>query len=433
MYTNQKITHWRSLFGAIAVITGLITSKATFAQVSMTRAETTYSQDFDTLPASGTGTWESGSYTVIPHWTVQRTNSVSTIVASNGSNNAGGLLSYGATGSTERALGSISSANAGEFAYGLLLRNDTDTTISALEVSYYGEQWRISNKTAPEHQISFWYAISPDSTSFKLSPASDEGWTEVPDLAFKSPFFKVEGGKLDGNAPANRRLLAAVFEVDVPEGHYVMLRWKDANESEADHGLAIDDVSLSWYIKPPVLLPVELVHFTAKPLEKSVHLAWETASEDRNAHFAVERSSDGFAFYSIGRVAGKGTTSQTSVYTFTDANPLSGTSYYRLKQVDEDSSYTYSHVVPVQLQERQASFTVYPTLTAGLLQVEAPQGQNAFHVAVYDLGGRQVWQQQLLSAESICTLDVSSLQPGSYVLVLLDEQGQKYVSRFVKR
>ena len=84
--------------------------------------------------------------------------------------------------------------------------------------------------------------------------------------------------------------------------------------------------------------------WTATNLEESVLLEWTTASEENNDYFAIERSIDGVTWKVLGNVGGAGTTSATHYYSFEDTKPVSGISYYRLKQVDFNGEYTYSSV-----------------------------------------------------------------------------------------
>ncbi|WP_347156440.1 T9SS C-terminal target domain-containing protein [Pontibacter chitinilyticus] len=400
----------------------------------MTKTTPSYYQNFDELPARDTAIWANNT-AYMPGWYIQRTKSTNIIVANAGNSNTGGLYSYGLTNAKDRALGSISSLKAGEFAYGLLLQNTTGDTIKLLDISYYGEQWRISNSTAGQHQIAFYYAVSSSSTSFNLSPSSDKGWTEVPELNFKGPHFKVAGGQLNGNAADNRRFVAASVPVSIPAGAYIMLRWKDADELEADHGLAIDDFSLTWSVstnQPVTVLPVELVSFTAKLKADLVELAWQTASEKESDHYDVERSIGNSLFEPIGRVAGKGTTAQVSDYTFTDEQPQPGTSYYRLKQTDTDGSYTYSAVATVVRAATESIVRVYPTMAEQFLEVDTG-GQIEQQAMVLDMLGRQVMVQRLPETTSHYTLNVASLRGGTYVLVLLNAAGRRSSSRFMKR
>ncbi len=402
------------------------------AQVPMDTSRTTYTQNFDALPVSGVEVWESGSE-YIPGWSVHRSKAASTLTANYGNSNGGGLYNYGSIGSSDRSLGSISSLNAGEFTYTLLLQNTTDRAIQAVDLSYVGEQWRTSNSTAGQHIVSFYYAISSSKNGFKPGPKATEGWVEVPEMKFYGPKYFMAGGPHNGNLPENRQLLQTSLPLDIPAGYYLMLRWKDADDLEADHGLAIDDVSITWHLEPeaPIVpLPVELVYFKASTKGEQVELRWQTASEENNSHFVAERSADGFAFENIGKVAGKGNSVQLSNYAFVDQMPLPGTSYYRLKQVDVDGSYTYSSVVSLQRLVAQ-KLSIYPTVATQELHVSGPvKLQQMF---VIDQMGRQVLDQKLDGNPLQHTLDVRNLRHGTYVLVLLDAEGNRHTSRFLKR
>ena len=65
-------------------------------------------------------------------------------------------------------------------------------------------------------------------------------------------------------------------------------------------------------ISPLNPLPVELLAFTARAQNGYVQLEWTTATEVNNDHFILERSSNGSAFETIGRVEGQGTTTPSN-------------------------------------------------------------------------------------------------------------------------
>ena len=103
--------------------------------------------------------------------------------------------------------------------------------------------------------------------------------------------------------------------------------------------------------------PVELTTFAASAKENTITLSWSTASEVNNMGFEVERSEDGKQYSKIGDVKGKGTTSESQKYTFTDSK-LSGSGklYYRLKQVDYDGTFTYSNVINIDYSALPVEF-----------------------------------------------------------------------------
>ena len=92
-------------------------------------------------------------------------------------------------------------------------------------------------------------------------------------------------------------------------------------------------------------LPIELLSFQGETIGAVNHLTWSTATEVNNDHFDVERSADGQSFERIGTLDGAGNSEEELHYELTDERPIAGTNYYRLKQVDDDGSATYSDVV----------------------------------------------------------------------------------------
>ncbi len=107
-------------------------------------------------------------------------------------------------------------------------------------------------------------------------------------------------------------------------------------------------MSTSITVVDCILLPVELLSFMATPDVSAVRVEWSTGSESGSDHFNVERSLDGSAFTSIGTVRAAGNSQQLRHYIFFDPTPLAGTSYYRLKEVDNDGSVSYSEMVAVR-------------------------------------------------------------------------------------
>ncbi|WP_245868820.1 T9SS C-terminal target domain-containing protein [Pontibacter ramchanderi] len=313
-----------------------------------------------------------------------------------------------------------------------MLHNTSGKTITALDIAFAAEQWRAGSINTDVQRLLFTYAIAEYPSSFNLTvKLSTPGWTTVPSLQFNSPVIKRKAGHVDGNAAENRKEFTYTLPKAIPNGYYVMLRWYDPDELEQDHGLAIDDVKVAWHIEPDfVPLPVELTKFTVRPVAKAVELNWTTASEHESKHFEIERSADAKSFTKIGVVNARGTTSLTTNYTFQDREPLIGTSYYRLKQVDEDLSYTYYQIVAVTNQQAKSAMA-YPTLAQQELRVELPLAHLTYDAAVYDKMGRVVLRQSLKGYTH--ALDVSLLGHGNYTLVLSDGVGEKQTLRFLKR
>jgi len=101
------------------------------------------------------------------------------------------------------------------------------------------------------------------------------------------------------------------------------------------------------------VLPVDLISFTVSKInENSVILNRVTASEINNDYFEIQKSDNGFDFYTIGTVKGNGNSTVVNSYNFMDDINNSSTSfvYYRLKQIDYDLQFEYSPIVSIQTE-----------------------------------------------------------------------------------
>jgi len=219
------------------------------AQAINLSSSSPYTQNFDTLANTGTAnTWTDGS--TITGWYAQRSGTGTTYAADTGSTSSGGLYSFGATSSTDRALGSIGSggATAGNFAYGVVFKNNTTNNISFTSIAYDLEQWRLGQNAAksPNDTITFWYKISSSATT-ALTPGIDTNWTAITALDAVAPVNGGTAGALAGNTnKTSVSSTSALSGVTVSAGNYITFRWSDPDHSGSDHGTAIDNFSLSY-------------------------------------------------------------------------------------------------------------------------------------------------------------------------------------------
>ena len=145
-------------------------------------------------------------------------------------------------------------------------------------------------------------------------------------------------------------------------------------------------------ILPPFSVPVELTSFSANVNNGTVVLSWATATETNNSGFVVEKSADNTSFSKIGFVNGNGTSAEKHNYSFIDKN-VSGTTYYRLKQIDFDGSFAYSTTVKVSV-ETPASYSLsqnYPNPFNPSTTINFTLPVNAkVKVTIYTLLGKEI-------------------------------------------
>ncbi len=392
-------------------------------QANFTSLGTPYTENFNTLPNTpdaGDCPWVNN--TTITGWYVEESavcagdacDDVPTIEATCGPlstavNNAGGL--YVIASSTDRSLGARPAGSTGTCYYGVRILNNTGTTITSVYVAFYAEQWSIAeNSSGPtfnappfnNNQIIFDYQTATTVTSLTAG-----AWTSVPALTFSQLHnctlatctgSSAQRAALDGNLAANRQRMAACITVTIPAGNEIMLRWSDVNDGANDHHLQIDDVE-AWPfdIACATILPVELLQFGAEKENDRVRIEWSTASENQNAGFFVERSVDGIRFDNLVWVEGNGTSSSMHSYRIYDTHPALGINYYRLRQVDENGTSSYS--APVAVRFDVLNQAIWTTQERIIFQTSEEQVQ----LEVLDMNGQVVFQKRIDASGEINT------------------------------
>ncbi|HEX8325905.1 MAG TPA: T9SS type A sorting domain-containing protein [Hymenobacter sp.] len=175
-------------------------------------------------------------------------------------------------------------------------------------------------------------------------------------------------------------------------------------------------------------LPVELLGFDAKRTGPTVACAWATASEKNNDHFTVERSATGQEFARIGEVKGAGNSTKRVNYAFEDKAPLTGLSYYRLRQTDTDGTVSYSPVVTVQAAGAawDARVTAVPNPSAGRFEIWT-SATEVLAAEVFNILGVRVPTQATLAAHKRLQFDLSSQPAGVYFVRVQTTTGTQVV------
>jgi len=173
-------------------------------------------------------------------------------------------------------------------------------------------------------------------------------------------------------------------------------------------------------------LPVKWAYFRAeKQTASSVLLKWGTWQEDNSAYFVVERNG-GNGFMPLDTVAAAGNSSTPKHYSYTDAIGYSVT--YRIKQVDSDGHFSYSHVIQVLYQEGNEAISIYPNPASEKINIRLANEAPAV-MQIVNSGGQVV---SILPVTNNQEVEVSRLLPGVYYLVFT-QNGRKQTITLVRQ
>jgi hypothetical protein len=163
-------------------------------------------------------------------------------------------------------------------------------------------------------------------------------------------------------------------------------------------------------------LPHTLLHFSGQRKNKTIQLNWQTADEIDMSYYIVERSTDGFVFTPVQKVAAK--RAVLNSYTATDAYVPAGSVYYRLQSVEKSGTINYSSIVSFNNDKAQP-FTVYPSLVRGNtpVSVNCPVNSHAAIIRVIGVDGKVCRTIPVAAGITKTSIDITSLAKGSYFVV----------------
>ncbi|WP_158638430.1 T9SS type A sorting domain-containing protein [Panacibacter ginsenosidivorans] len=168
----------------------------------------------------------------------------------------------------------------------------------------------------------------------------------------------------------------------------------------------------------------------------TIDLNWETKYAFKASGFNIERSpADTFHFATINFALASTKTNFKKNYHLPDYNDYSGVTFYRIRQLNSDTTYGYSNIVSVKGPDA-VPFRMYPNPVSDRLWIEiiAKQSGNG-SIIVFDGTGKILRQQSTSFTENklvMESIDVRQLATGLYLVRILMPDKTLFTQKFIK-
>ncbi|MBL7701337.1 MAG: T9SS type A sorting domain-containing protein [Ferruginibacter sp.] len=185
-------------------------------------------------------------------------------------------------------------------------------------------------------------------------------------------------------------------------------------------------------------LPVVINYFTGRRQGGSHLLNWKvTCSSTPRVTMILERSADSRNFSPINNITADAVRCNQP-FDYTDADPVKGMNYYRLKMIDADGKISYSSMVALLNAVKGfdiISIAPNPVVNGNFKLNVASAQSGKMELSIFDMQGRLVKQQNisLIAGFNSLPIKVDHLSAGSYTIRANTMNEQIKIARFVKQ
>ncbi|MEO6540569.1 MAG: T9SS type A sorting domain-containing protein, partial [Ferruginibacter sp.] len=260
---------------------------------------------------------------------------------------------------------------------------------------------------------------------YDVIPANNSGLA----VSIKFNYLDVERGAL----PENNLMLYSSASAGI--------NWDFLGFSTADMiqnfvtKVELDKLNLFILADIGSILPVHLIYFNAKLVNRQTLLNWAVADESDVDHYEIERSADGIHFNNLFTINKKGTNAGTEMYESIDRYPVNGFNYYRLKIWDKTHHFKYSKIVQVYLGvDSNTGIFIFPNPAQDMISLMYTAGKNEqLQVAIYDAKASLISTKKVnvMAGRNEISFDIHVLPAGTY-FVQLQGNGSKAL-QFIKQ
>lgn len=171
-------------------------------------------------------------------------------------------------------------------------------------------------------------------------------------------------------------------------------------------------------------LAVNIVSLHAFPADEDIRIRWAVENDVEVTRYEVEKSMNGLYFVPIQSISSLGSP-VGSTYYYSDANPVIGTNYYRIKSYNTGGVVTLSNVFRIYYGKVVNSVLIYPNPVTDVLTMRfAGIKKGDYKMSVLGTNGQVITTQELFYDGLDKTIRINlppGMQKGIYWLFLIDK------------
>ena len=204
------------------------------------------------------------------------------------------------------------------------------------------------------------------------------------------------------------------FTTQAPVGtRYVRVRLL----AKSVNGTSVDGYFDNLTLTTSIPLPVVLSSFEVQSGPEAVQISWATSAQFSISHFTVQRSRDGLSWQDLQEVTpAESTANSGQHYAATDAHPLEGRSYYRLRITDLDGKTTFSEIKQTSHSPGFSEVELFPNPARNYVTIRS-EGLSSMQVRLLNSLGQSLSIPASQQGNTL-TLNTGALPRGLYLIVL---------------
>ncbi|MBS1496644.1 MAG: M4 family metallopeptidase [Bacteroidetes bacterium] len=187
----------------------------------------------------------------------------------------------------------------------------------------------------------------------------------------------------------------------------------------------------TFFLVNQVVLPVTLTNFTAtKNADDNVNITWEVEQQQNIKNYIVERSTDQVTFSAIGTVAAN--TLSSASYHFIDTKPGAGITYYRLRFINDNGSFSYSKIANVNLLTKTKLWVV-PNPVNGIFTIHFTNTTTIKQINITDAAGKIIKEINPSGSNGNVSVDATAFAKGIYFINITDAENNHTTQKIIKQ